>query len=65
MSKDEIRLRQRPDEPGAAYLELHGYREEFDSQSTSKTICVFDVIENYLGPKLNFDFNSEGRLIVI
>ncbi len=64
-SKTEIRLRQRPEEPGAAYLELYGYKEQFDPPSIGKTICVFDVIDNYLGPKLNFNFNSDGRLIGI
>lgn len=65
MVNNEIRLRQRPEEPGAAYLELYDYPEKFDPHSAGKTVCIFDVIENYLGPKLNLDFNSEGKLIGI
>lgn len=65
MSKNEIRLRQRPEEPGAAYLELYDYPEVPGPDSFGNTICVFDVIENYVGPKLNFDFNSKGKLIGI
>ncbi len=60
MTKKQMRLRQRPEEPGAAYLELHDHPHVPTRGLSQRTVDVHELIEDFSGPRISIDFNSQG-----
>lgn len=63
MSK--IKLVVSPDDEDVAYLCLPAYPAHKEGQLTYKTVGIRELMEDYKGPDLYFDFNKDGVLIGI
>ena len=60
INNKEMRLRQRAEEPGVAYLELHDHPHVLTRGLCKRTVDIHELIENYSGPRISIDFNSQG-----
>ena len=50
---------------GVAYLYLPKHQKKLTSGIVDKTIPITDLIENYKGVSLYFDFDKDGEIIGI
>jgi uncharacterized protein YuzE len=50
---------------GVAYLYLPKHPKELTPGIVSKTVAITDLIENYKGVSLYFDFDKDGEIIGI
>lgn len=60
-----IRLKMKHPSSKTAYIALPGYPEEPEYGVVAKTIAIDDVISDYDGPQVNFDFDANGKMIGI
>lgn len=59
----KIELQVSEDEPGVAYLRLPAHPGRGTRGAVQKTLSIYDLLPNYCGPDLEFDFDANGELI--
>jgi len=65
MAERKIRVEMTSNDSDSAYIALPGYPEQLVPGVVAKTLELGDLIEKYVGPRINLDFNKDGTLIGI
>jgi hypothetical protein len=65
MAEPKIRVKLVGDDAHTAYISLPGHPEEAIPGVVQRTVCLDDLIKNFTGPRVHFDFDKDNRLIGI
>lgn len=65
MTKNKITVKIRGKSSDTAYIAFSGHPSEIIAGVVKKTICLDDLIKDFKGPRVNFDFDKDGVLIGI
>lgn len=61
---NKIRIKMRSPDADTAYIALPGYPEQLTSGVVKKSVSLDDIYD-YEGPRVQLDFDKEGKLIGI
>jgi len=61
----QIRVKMANRDASIAYIALPGNPVQVTAGIVARTVCLDDIIDGFLGPRVHLDFDKSGRLIGI